>query len=459
MTAAEPAIDAPRFERRILRHWSGLFRLAWPVMLSRTGILILSLTDFLMVGRHSTVALAHLSLGYSLSISIMVTGVGAMVGVVAVTARDIGAGRRDLAGENFRRGLAWALPVGAAVAVLAWFGETWLLLIGHDPALAAGGGLVARWFAPGAFLQMLFVACTFWLEGTKRMLPGLVVMALANVVNLALNFVLIEGRFGLPALGAEGAVIASTVARFFLAAAILVWVLRLPEIRRVPWGGLFGPGGWRAGREMRTIGLAAGAAFFFETMSFAAMNQVAGLISPEALGAYSIAFQVQALLFMVALGLSVATAVEVGHARGAGDAATAAFAGWSGLAATLGVMVLICVPLMLFRDTVAGWFSTDPVLIARTAPLFMIVAVALVFDAGQVVAGQSVRALGDSWVTTLCFFTGFWLVMLPLGIWLGLATPWAESGLFAGITLGCAVVLVLLALRFRVLVARLRPAR
>ncbi|QDL92846.1 MATE family efflux transporter [Paroceanicella profunda] len=445
----------PRFLPRLLQHWGALFRLAWPVMLARAGIFTLSLADIVMVGRYDTAALAHLSMGYAVFFPVMITGVGAMTGIVAETARHAGAGDGQAGAATWRRGIAWALSVGLVCTVLALFSETWLRLIGQAPDLAIGGGSAARWLAPGAVLQILFVASSFYLEGRSKPLPGLVLMGCANLVNIAGNLLLIDGAAGLPAMGAEGAALASTAARAVMAIGIIAYILRLREVRALPRSGFWGPGGWAAGRAIRIIGVSSGAAFFFETMAFAGLNQVAGLISPAALAAYTIAHQVEATVFMIALGLSVATAVRVGTARGAGDIAEARFAGWSGLSATAGTIALCAVFVVWKAPLLGAIFTSDPALLARLSPLFAILAISLVFDGGQVVAGQCNRALGDSWGTTLRFFIGFWLVMLPLGIVLGLHTPMGEQGLFLATALGCCTAMVLLSLRFHVLLRRL----
>ncbi len=196
-------------------------------------------------------------------------------------------------------------------------------------------------FAPGTLFQIVFVAAGFYLEGTGRTRPGLVAMAGGNVLNVILNWLMIGGNLGLPALGAEGAALATTLARAAMVAGLLVWMLRLPEF--APWRGvwrLWGPGGWAAGAEMRRIGFAGGAAYFFETVAFAALAQAAGLLGATALAAYTILHNIEAMVFMVALGVSVATAVRIGQAAGAGDRAEARFAGLAGVAAAMGLVAL-----------------------------------------------------------------------------------------------------------------------
>ena len=265
-----------------------------------------------------------------------VAGVGCMVGVISSASREMGSRDPDLPAIALR-GLRWSVVVGGVATLLVFGSETLLFAIGHEPALASGAGSVARMLAPGALFQIVFVAGSFYLEGTARTKPGLVVMIAANVVNFLLCRLLIGGGFGLPPMGAEGAALAGTIARFLMAAGLLVWLLRLPEFD--PWRGRFfgfwGPGGRIAGAEMRRIGFAGGAAYFFETVAFASLSQAAGLLGTGALTAYSILHNVESTVFMVALGLSVATSVQVGRAAGRRDAAEAIFSGLAGLAATV----------------------------------------------------------------------------------------------------------------------------
>ncbi len=445
----------PGLAIRLAGHWRALFALAWPVMLSRAGVVLMSTASVIMVGRYDTLALAELSLGNAVFIPVLVAGVGCLVGVVSVTARGAGAGAADLPAVALR-GLWWAAFVGLVATLPILLSERALLLIGQTPELAAGGGAVARMLAAGAFFQLVFVGASFYLEGTGRTKPGLVAMIFANLVNIGLSWLLIGGEWGAPELGAEGAALASTLARAAMCAGLVLWMLRLPEF--APHRGrrrrLWGPGGWRAGAEMRRIGLAGGAAYFFETFAFAALAQAAGLIGATALAAYSVLHNIEATVFMIALGLSVATAVRVGQAVGRGEPGEARIIGLAGLIAAMALIGAIGLVLLAFAPEVAGLYSRDPALLARATPLFAILAVTMVFDAGQVIMGQSTRAMGDGWGTTLAFFVAFWLVMVPVALALAFLTPLAEAGLFVGTGVGCAVALALLGWRFLHLLRR-----
>ncbi|HVL20349.1 MAG TPA: MATE family efflux transporter [Amaricoccus sp.] len=439
---------------RLWRHWLSLFHLSWPVVLNRAGLVLMALVSLVMVGRYDTAALAGFALGIAVVMPLLVAGIGCLVGVMAVTAREHGAGSGETPAVALR-GLHWAAAVGVAASLPAAFAGPVLLLIGQEPALAEIGARVAWYSAPGVLLHLVFVAATFWLEGTGRTRPGLVAMAGANVANLGLSWLLIGGRLGAPELGADGAALANTLARLVMIVGFLGWMLRLPELApyRRPVT-LWGPGGWAAGREMRRIGLAGGAAYFLETMAFATMVQAAGLLGEAPLAAYSILHNIETTVFMVALGLSVGTAVQIGQAAGAGDRAEARFTGFAGGGAAIGLAALVGLGLFVAAPTVVGFYTSDPTIIARAAPIMAILAVSMTFDAGQVVFGQATRALGDGWGTTLCYMAAFWGVMVPTGLVLAFATPLAEAGLFVGTAAGTIAAASLLALRFRHLLAR-----
>ncbi|MEL6677609.1 MAG: MATE family efflux transporter [Pseudomonadota bacterium] len=456
MTATDLAPDP--FASRLRRHWVELIRLAWPVMLSRLGILVMALVDAVMLGRFDTVALAGFALGLSIFLPVMVSGIGGTVGVVSVAARHHGAGRTEAAAETFFHGLWWAAALGCVVIAVSWQAEAILTLVGQDPQLAEIGGGVARALSLGGFTQLIFAASAFYLEATKRPLPAMLAMVLANLVNAGLNALVLAGTIPFTGQEAVGVASATTAARVTLAIAVVAYIIRLPEVRAAASARIWGPGGWEAARDIRTIGLAGAAAYFFETVAFSTLNQAAGLIGTAALAAYSIAHNMESTIFMIAIGLSVATAVRVGGYAGRGQIDEARFAAWSGLALTALIIGAIGTLLVLNGAAIASVYTTDETLIARITPLLAVLAVALIFDGGQVVLGHCNRALGDSWGTTLRFFLAFWGVMIPVGLYLGLATPLGEMGLFVGTGVGCGVAVILLGLRFNALARRMEDA-
>ncbi len=396
------AIAAERMGPLVLRHALDLLRLAWPVMLSRAGILVMAFVDIAMLGRYGLGAPGVAGLGLAIFVPVMVVAIGLVSGMMPVVARAHGAGERQECGRAWRRAVSWGTFVSLIGVWLVWQGETMLGWLDYPADIASAGGAVSRALAPGLLAQVLFAACAFYLEATRRPLFALAAMVIANLVNLALNWVMIFGHLGLPEMGAVGAALASTLARF-AALGLMVWfILRQSDPRGAgvtgPWQTVWGPGGWRAGRPMRRLGMSAGLSNGFETIGFAAMMMIAGTLGTAALDAYSISHNLVSTVFMVGLGLSVATGVRVGLAAGAGDAREAAVAGWTGLVVALAVMGCIAVLVLAFRHQIVLAYTDVPELGARAAGVMLFSAFIFVPDSAQVVLGQAVRALGDAWV-------------------------------------------------------------
>jgi MATE family multidrug resistance protein len=381
---------------------------------------------------------------------------------VSVVARRYGGGDKAGCVAAWRRALPWATLTAGFGAAIFWQTETILSLLGQKPALAAGAGAVAKPLAPGLMLQVLYVTCAYYLEAVGRPKPALVAMIAANLLNAALNYGLIYGNLGAPELGAVGSAIATSLSRLFLFGALLICILRREEMRAAlaagvsgPLGGGFwGPGGWRAGAELRRIGLAAGLSVFFETSAFGAMTLMAGLIGPAAVAAYSIAHNVEATIFMFALGLAVATGVRVGGEAGAGRRAEAAFVGWIGLGVCATLMAGVGGALWLFSPQIAAFYTSDPALAVATLALLPFVALSAAPLGMQIVAGQCNRALGDAYVSSAFYFAAFWLIMIPAGGYLAFTLGLGAQGLMIATMMGAVASTALQAGRFHLLTRR-----
>ncbi len=431
-----------------------LLHLAWPVVLARIGIMTMGLTDAIVVGNFASRELAFHSLAWAPHSIIVVTAVGLLFGVQVMTARMLGEGRREEVGAVLRRGLVYALQLGVAACIALIFVGPWALRqINLEAGLAEGAGPALIVLALSMPAYLVSVAAQFFLEALGRPKPGMVAMWVANGVNLALNLLLVPDLLGLGVDGATASCWATFWARAALAVFLVVYIVRLPEARAL---GVFNRPRRDpvAAREQRKIGYGGGSSYFIEVAAFAAMTFFAGQLGANETAAWAIVLNVSAIVFMVPMGLSSATAVLVGRAHGAGDGRGALRAGLVGVGVVTALTLTVALIVWPTAHLMAGAYSRDQALLAIAAPALVLATLFFVADGIQVVAAQANRAAGDVWWPTIMHFVAYSLIMMPLGWW------WAHeigvNGLVWAVIVASLVSSVLLTGRF-VRVARRLP--
>ena len=447
------ATDGAGFAGRLRAHVWDLVRLAAPVIVARAGVLVMALVGTIMVGRYGVEELAYMAIGQAPTHPIMLSMMGLVMGTMVTTAAAFGAGRDTECGAAWRRSMPYAFALGLVATVLCLFGEPFLLATGQTPELAYHGGKVTAVLGLGIPPVLIYLTTIFFLEGMKRPMPGMVVMIGANFLNVLLNWVLVYGNWGFPAMGALGSAWATTGVRFALAGVMLAYVWTMNDHARFAVR-VRPEKGWRQWTHQRRVGYGAGASIGLESLTFNALTVFAGWLGALSLAAYSITTNVIAMIFMVAIGIGVATSVRVSIAHGQRDRANMAMAGWSGLAVNTLVMVVIGIVLWNASDLLASAYTTDADLITIVGPLIAFTAWLVVVDGAQGVLVNALRGRGETWVPVILQGGAFALIMVPLAWALAFPTGHGVLGLVEGIVAGCAVAAVLLAVRFHLLSRR-----
>jgi MATE family multidrug resistance protein len=283
----------------------------------------------------------------------------------------------------------------------------------------------------------------------------------ANLVNLAANYVLVYGWLGGPVLGAIGSAYATLCARIVMAAMLALFVIsrerRRPSgLHDVP----FGPDVARMWRLLR-LGLPAALQIMLEVGVFATAAALAGRISPLALAANQIVLNIAGLFFMVPLGVSAAAAVRVGQAVGRADLPAARRAGWAALAVAGGAAALTIGLFLAVPESLIRVFTDDPSVVAVGITLLAVCAVFQPFDGFQVVATGALRGVGDTRTPLLCNLAGHWRIGLPVAYILCFARGWGVVGLWVGLSAGLILIggalVVTWHLRTRLSAARVAP--
>ncbi len=426
--------------------------LAVPLVLVQLSQMSMSFVDVMMVGRLGTEALAAIVLGSTTFFTLALLCVGVLVAVQPTVAQAVGAGDETAAGRGARQGLWLALILGVPFTIALGWAEPVLLATGQAPetaALAADYLGAIRWgFVP----NLLFTALRGLCEGDARPRPVLAVTLVGVATNVVLNYGLMFGAWGLPALGVVGTGWSSALTMTVMFVALAAYVRTGPLGRFRVFSGLRRPDPEALGALFR-LGWPIGVGFGLEGGLFTAATLLVGRLPDHevALAAHQIALNAASVTFMVPLGIGMAGGIRVGQAAGAGDLDGAARAGWTATALGASFMVVSALVFWLRPDVIIWIYAgTDPQaeVAALAATLLGIAAVFQLFDGVQAAAAGALRGLKDTRVPMLIAAASYWGVGLTVGGGLGLAAGGGAPGLWWGLTLGLATASVGLTLRF-----------
>ena len=419
--------------------------IAGPVIVAELGWVAMGLVDTLMVGPLGPEAIGAVGLGSALFIAIGVFAMGLLLGLDPLVAAAFGARRIDECHN-------W-LVAGVWLAILATpptVGATFVLIallpfLGLPPevlALAPPYLAIVAWSLPPL---LLYVAFRRYLQAMNIVRAVTYTLIAANVVNAIVNYMLIEGKFGAPALGVRGAAYATLLSRVVMAVALFVVILRreahtVPRLVDTP----FRLDLSRV-RRLVTLGLPAGGQMLLEVGVFALATALAGRVSATALAAHQIAINIAALTFMIPFGLASAAAVRVGQALGRNEPRTAISAGWIAIALGVSFMALAAAVFLLMPELLIRSFTDDVNVIDLGVRLLFVAAVFQLFDGLQGVTTGALRGLSDTHTAMLWNLGGHWFVGLPLGYLLCFQWGYGVVGLWWGLSVGliiCGVSLI-----------------
>jgi MATE family multidrug resistance protein len=439
--------------------------LATPLAVANLAQMAMGVTNTLMVGRLGAVPLAAAGLGGMLFFAFGVMLQGIPFAVAPLSAHALGAGDRSAAGRIAGAGLALAVLLALPFVVVLTRLDRMLLALGYDPQLAHEIGRYLRALAWGAPAFLGLAVLRSLLAALSRTAVVMAVLLACVAGNAALNWVLIWGRFGAPALGMAGSGYASAANQWLMLAGLALCLRAIPGVSGLRvWRNMLRAGSAQIVAILR-LGLPIGVLRGIEVGLFACTGVLMGLLGASALGAHQLVINCAGISFMVPLGLSQAATVRVAYELGAGRADWARRAGFTAVALGIGFMAVAALVLLRFPQAIIAAYLdvTDPanretVEIARQ--LIVIAALFQVFDGIQVIAAGALRGYKDTMVPMLLATGGYWGVGFGGGWLFAFRLGNGPAGLWWGLALGLAVVSLLLTLRLHRLAPPIsRPAR
>ena len=422
------------------RELGAMVKLAVPVVLSELGWMLMGVVDTIMVGRLGPAAIGAVALGNAVCFTPSMFGMGLILGLDTLVAQAYGRKDHDECHRWLAQGVYLAsiaaVPIMVGIALVSFF-------FGHfgivaEVATPASGYMqVLLW---GTLPLLLYGASRRYLQGVGQVRVITVTYVAANLVNWFLNWVLIYGKLGMPALGVNGSAISTVFARVTMALALIGFAWRYERKRGHPLFRL---------KRLVKLGAPAAGQIVLEVGAWNLATFSAGYLTPVALATHQIVLNYASVTYMVPLGISAAAAVSVGHAVGAGDRARARRAGWLALGLGTSFMLLAAMALLMWPRPLIELYTNDARVLAVGPGLLAIVAAFEVFDGIQTVSTGALRGLGETRAPMWANLVGYWVLGLPLGFFLCFGLKWGIYGLWIGLTLALVVIALALIARWK----------
>jgi len=309
--------------------------------------------------------------------------------------------------------------------------------VGYVGAIMYGG--------PGIFI---FLALRFTTEGVGHTRPIMFTSVFALICNVFLNYVLMFGKFGAPALGVVGCGMASAITMWLVAAALAGYIFFSRVYRPFNIFSRLAPLRAPILKEIVVLGVPIAITITAEVGLFSAVSVLMGTRGTEITAAHQIAINFAATMFMVPLALSSATTIQVGQLIGAGKPRSARTSGALGIGLCAFFMSLSAIFLLIFRDSVVNLYTDDEAVRGIAISLLLMAAIFQVADGVQVGAAGALRGYKDTRFPMAVNMFAYWALAFPLAFVAAITFKAPPNYIWAGFVLGLGVAAVLLSWRY-----------
>ena len=422
--------------------------LAIPMMLEMAMESIFAVVDIAFVSRLGTDAVAAVGITEALITVLYAMAIGLGMGLTAMVSRRIGAkdphGAAQVTGQAIWVGVFLSVVIGISGVILA---RDLLVLMGASEGVIEQGEGFTAVLLGGSFSIIYLFLLNAAFRGAGDATVALRSLWLANGINIILDPCFIFGLGPFPEMGVTGAAVATTIGRG-TGVIYQLWYLMngrgriafaMQHLRFIP----------ALARRLLRISLGGIAQFLIATSSWIGVMRIVAMFGSPAIAAFTIALRMLEFVFLPAWGLGNAAATLVGQNLGAGQSDRAVQSTWQAAKYNAAFMSFTGVFLLVFAQTITGWFTEAPDVIRIGTSCLQILAIGFPMYAVGMVIVQAMNGAGDTETPMTLNVICFWLLQIPLAFLLATKSSLEADGAFIAIVIAESLLTVLSVIVFR----------
>ncbi len=431
------------------RYYKEVIHLALPVVIANVGQMVVQLADTLMVGRLGSVQLASASFASMVISIIMVFGMGIAMGQTPIVGYSFVSKRYRDCSILLQNGLIQNFVIGVIMVLVCMGIVPFFHLFGQPAEVTAGAIGYYRYVAMSLLPYMVFLGFKHFMDGVGNTKISMVITLVTNLLNVALNYLLIYGKFGFPAMGIEGAAIATLISRVVAPIIYYIYLVQARFYRNFLKFFAINNLSIRSNVQILTIGLPIAAQMLIEFTALAFVGIMMGWIGTDEIAANHIVHTSISLFYLVSNGISSAVTILVSHnyalrAKQMIVRYTIAGSHLATIAMSIAGVILFCC-----GSVIAFFFVPEIDVVECAVSMFYVVAFMEVFDGLQITALGALRGMGDvmkpMYIATLCYG----VLSLGIGYYFGIYLGYGAPALWLGFAIGVTIAFFLFILRIR----------
>ncbi|WP_339682981.1 MATE family efflux transporter [uncultured Pseudoalteromonas sp.] len=425
-----------------------LLSLAIPVFLAQVTLVLMSVVDTIMAGQVSPTDLAALSIATGIWNPLLLALQGILLALTGVIAQFAGANDKKGISHYFQQALYLTALLCIAGFGIAQFADIIILKLDTSPAIATLASDYIRFVKWGVFGFLIFTVYRNMTEGMGMTKPAFYISLLGLAVNIPVNYIFINGLFGLPAYGGAGCGIATALVLTVMAIAQVIYCQMSKKIDAKGLMTPFEKPNLTTIGIITKLGIPISLATFFEVTLFACIPLFIAHLGAVAVSGHQIAASVTTLLFMMPLSLSIAISIRIGNLYGQNHLKQLKVAVSTSYILAALIALFVAVTTFLGRDLISKLYSDSPEVLALASSIMILACIYQLPDALQVAANGILRGLKYTAPISYITFVSYWLVGFALGYVLArtdlIVPAMGPHGFWLGIIVGLTLAAVLL---------------